>query len=364
VKFLLRLFERNRYRFEEGRRLARYGCIFEALEGFFFGDSTATLGAPHVRDPIDIKRFMSMVIVGLVPSLACALYFFGLRLVAMILVSYVVGGIVEVAFAMIRKEGINEGFLVTGMLFPMILPPTTPLWMVALGVAFGVFVGKELFGGTGRNLFNPALLGRCFLFLAYPSALSSNWVKPGSGVSGRIFEFVMPSNVDAMSQATPLALARQGQAGSIDVINLFLGNVSGSIAETSALAIILGGIFLLLTRVASWRSVAGTLASAAVCAAVLHFRDPERFAPVLWNLCAGGLLFAAFFMVTDPITSPATNGGKWIYGLIIGSATIMIRNFTGYVEGVTFAVLLGNIVAPVLDEIVVYMRLRRLQYES
>jgi Na(+)-translocating NADH:ubiquinone oxidoreductase B subunit len=362
LKPLLKLFEKFKPSFEEGRRLSTFKSVFEALENFFFGPLTTTAAAPHVRDPLDIKRLMSMVIIALIPPLIASFYFFGLRLIAMLVVSYAAGGAVEVLFAIIRKEEINEGFLVTGMLFPLILPPTLPLWMVGVGVAFGVFVGKELFGGTGRNIFNPAIVGRCFLALAYPVAMSSNWISPGTGLTGRLFEYVTASNLDAMTSATPLALAKQGSL--VEFFNVFIGNVSGSIGETSALAVIVGGIFLLLTRVANWRSVVGILASFAALAAVFHYSQPEKYASVHWHMCAGSLLFGAFYMATDPVTSPITNSGKWFYGIIIGCTTVLIRNFTGYVEGVMFAILLGNIFAPVIDEVIFKVRLRRLAVEE
>ena len=362
MKFLLRIFEKVKPNFEQGGKFGAVKPVYEAMENFFFAPSKCTIGAPYSRDPIDLKRFMSMVIVALVPTLLAAFYFFGLRLVAMIVVSYAVGGIVEVAFSVIRKEDINEGFLVTGMLFPLILPPTLPLWMVGVGVAFGVFVGKELFGGTGRNVFNPAIVGRCFLALAYPAAMSSNWIKAGGGLTGRMLEYVSASNIDAVSAATPLVLAKQGNL--VEMGHMMLGNVSGSIGETSAIAIIAGGVFLLLTRVANWRTVVGIIGSSALLAGLLHHSQPERFAPVMWHMMAGGLMFGAFFMATDPVTSPVTSGGKWIYGIIIGVVTILIRNFTGYVEGVMFAILLGNIVAPILDEVAFAFRLRGLRDEG
>ncbi len=362
MKGLLRLFEKVRPGFEDGGRLRPFRPVYEAMENFFFAPSKATAAAPHVRDPVDLKRFMSMVIIALVPCIAAGFYFFGLRFAVMIAVSYAAGGAVEVLFAMVRKEEINEGFLVTGMLFPMILPPAVPLWMVALGVAFGVFVGKEVFGGTGRNLFNPALVGRCFLALAYPAAMSGSWLKPATEVTGRLFQYVDASYTDAVTSATPLALAKQGEF--VAVAHMILGSISGSIGETSALAIVAGGIFLLFTRVASWRIVAGILTSFTLLASILHHLQPDRFGPAAWHLAAGGLLFGAFFMATDPVTSPATRSGKWLYGALIGVVTVLIRNFTGYVEGVTFAILLGNIVAPIFDEAVFGIRMRRLKLEG
>jgi Na(+)-translocating NADH:ubiquinone oxidoreductase B subunit len=364
VKWLLKVIDAVRPHFEEGGKLRPLNPVFGALEHFFFAPSTTTLGAPHVRDPMDLKRFMSMAIISVVPCALAAIYFFGWRFIAMVIVSYAAGLTVEALFAMIRKEGINEGFFVTGILFPLVLPPNLPLWMVALGVAFGVFVGKELFGGTGRNLFNPALVGRCFLSLAYPKDMSLGWVEPGHGPLGRLLTW----NIDSMSSATPLFAAKQGETTSF--VHMFLGNISGSAGETSAFLIILGGVFLLLTRVANWRSVVSILGSFAALTGILMIRDmvsepmPTIFGSVLWHIFAGGLLFGAFFMATDPVTSPTTNAGKWFYGIVIGSTTVLIRHFTGYVEGVTFAILLGNIVAPILDEIVIAIRIRRLKSEG
>ena len=362
MKPLLRIFEKVRPAFEKGGKFSIFKPVYEAMENFFFAPAATTQTAPLIRDPLDVKRFMSMVIIALLPCLLTSFYFFGWRLVAMIIVSYAAGGVVEVIFAIVRKENINEGFLVTGMLFPLILPPALPLWMVAVGVMFGVFVGKELFGGTGRNIFNPAILGRCFLALAHPVAMSGNWVIPGSGISGRMLQYITASNVDAISGATPLVLAKQGSL--VDISNLFIGNTAGCLGETSAVAIILGGIILIVSRVANWRTIVSILGTTAVMAGILHHTNPERFAPVMWHLCAGGLLFGAVFMATDPVSSPATNTGKWFYGIIIGAVTLLIRNFTGYVEGVMFAILLGNIIAPILDEIIFSVRLRRLNSEG
>ncbi len=371
MKGLLKIIDAVRPHFEDGGKLRAFNCVFGALEHFFFAPSDTTLGAPHVRDPLDLKRLMSMVIISVVPSALAAFYFFGWRFLAMVIVSYASGLAVEALFAMVRKEGINEGFFVTGILFPLILPPGTPLWMVGLGVAFGVFIGKELFGGTGRNVFNPALVGRCFLALAYPRTMSASYMKPSYDLLGcLLFKWLPPgSGVDAVSVATPLSAAKGGEIG--NTAHLLLGSVAGSVGETSAILIILGGVFLLLTRVANWRTVVSILGSfilltgaLLIGGAISYERMPGVFAPVVWHMCAGGLLFGTFFMATDPVTSPTTNSGKWLYGIIIGSVTVLIRNFTGYVEGVTFAILLGNITAPILDEIVFKIRLRRLAGEE
>ena len=361
MKLLFRLFEKVSPIFEEGGKLSFVKPLYEAMENFFFSPSTKTLRAPFGRDPLDIKRYMTMVIIALLPCVAASLYFFGLQIIPIIIVSYMAGGAVEVAFAVIRKEDINEGFLVTGLIFPLVLPPTTPLWMVAVGCAFGVFVGKEIFGGTGRNLFNPAIVGRCFLALAYPAAMSSSWVEPGHGVTGRLLQYVTSANIEAITSATPLIHAKHGLFE--DASHLVLGSVTGCIGETSGLMILCGGIFLLLTKVANWRTVVSILVSAAVLETVLHGVNPEQYAPAMWHLFAGGLLFGAFFMATDPVSSPSTNEGKWVYGILIGAITILIRNFSGYVEGMMFAILLGNIAAPIIDEVVFGVRLRMLRNE-
>jgi len=364
VKWLLKIIDAVRPTFEEGGKLRVFNPVFGALEHFFFAPGTRTMDAPHVRDPLDLKRLMSMVIVSLVPCILAAFYFFGWRFLAMVIVSYAAGLTVEALFAMVRKEGINEGFFVTGILWPLILPPNLPLWMVALGVAFGVFVGKELFGGTGRNLFNPALVGRCFLALAYPAKMAESYLEPSQSVFGCLPFHWIPSasSVDAVSVATPLAGAKSGELAS--VAHMLLGSVSGSAGETSAVAIILGGTFLLLTRVANWRTVVSTLGSFVVLAGAIFYSHQQSLNLVIWHLFAGGLLFGTFFMATDPVTGPTTNAAKWFYGIVIGSTTVLIRNFTGYVEGVTFAILLGNIVAPILDEIVIGIRIRRLRGEG
>jgi len=357
MKVLLNLFGFFGKHFQDGGALRPAKPLFDAAENFCFAPAARTGGSPHVRDPLDVKRFMSMVIVALVPCVLASLYFFGLRVLAMIVVSYAAGGAVEVIFAIVRKEDINEGFLVTGLLFPLILPITIPLWMVGVGVAFGVLVGKELFGGTGRNPFNPALVGRCFLALAYSSTMSAAWIRPVTKFPGHLLRYDSADSVDAITAATPLGLAKSGQL--TEAWHLFFGNVPGSIGETSAIALIAGGLFLLFTRVANWRTVVAILGSFFALAAALHLADASRFGPAGWHLLAGGLLFGTFFMATDPVTSPMTNSGKWVYGIIIGTVTVLIRNLTGYVEGAMFAILLGNICAPIIDDVVVRVRMRR-----
>lgn len=352
MKFISDIFDSVRPWFAEGGRLHKLEPLFKATDKFFFSSGVRTSVGPHIRSSMDVKRYMSMVVLALIPCVLASVYFFGWRVVPVILTSYIVGGLVEVVVACLRREEINEGFLVTGLLFPLTLPPSTPLWVVAVGVAFGVFFGKEIFGGTGRNLFNPALTGRCFVALAYPSQMAG-WVEPGNTAFGRLFDFWPLSSLwgqtapEAITSATPLVAASQGQtAGYFD---LLIGNTTGCIGETSVLAIVAGGIFLLAFKIANWRTMVATLISFYILAAFMHHLDPTKYAPAIFHILAGGLMFGAVFMVTDPVTCPSTKTGKYIYGLLIGVITILIRNLGGYAEGIMFAILLGNVTAPLID---------------
>ncbi|MBN1422058.1 MAG: RnfABCDGE type electron transport complex subunit D, partial [Planctomycetes bacterium] len=294
---------------------------------------------------------------------------FGLRVLAIILVSYVFGGIAEVAFSIVRKEDINEGFLVTGLLFPLTLPPTTPLWIVAVGVVFGVVFGKEVFGGTGHNPFNAAIVARTFVYIGWPKYLAPPlWVIPGSGVLGRFGEYVHAGTVDALTGATALSewsnLARLGKdvqeaLRDFPIRDLFLGSVPGSCGETSALLLLAGGIFMIATRVCDWRIPLAGLATAWIAAAGFHAFDPGRFAPWPYHLFAGGLMLGILFMATDPVSGPSTSGARYAYGIWIGLFAILIRNLTPLPEGVMFAILLGNIFAPLMDEAVISLRKRK-----
>ncbi len=338
MKTIEALFER----LKKARQLRSLKPVIETLEGILLGSRETTGQAPHIVDHIEIKRYMSTVILALIPTTVAAIVFFGWYILAMILTSYVVGGVIEVAFAVIRKKEIEEGFLVTGLIFPLVLPPTAPLWVVAVGIAFGVFFGKEVFGGTGRNIFNPALVGRIFVTIAFPEIMSATWKAPFS---------------DAVTAATPLAAYRSEQV-TAPYLDLLLGQVPGSAGEVFRLGIIAGGLLLMLTRVSSWRITAGYLASVGLFAWIGHSLASQTFAPPLFQFLSGGLLFGAVFMATDPVTSPTTRPGKWIFGLGCGVVTVLIRTFSGFTEGVMFSIVFMNALAPLIDSTVVNLKYR------
>ena len=353
--------------FRDGGVFRLFKPVYDAGSAILLSPLDRTKRAPHVRDPLDVKRYMTLVIVALMPCLAASVYFFGLRVLAMVLVSYAAGGAVEVLFSVVRKEEINEGFLVTGLLFPLVLPPATPLWMVAVGVIFGVLVGKELFGGTGRNLFNPALVGRVFLALAYPKTIADSWLyaRPGA------FADVLPLDIDAISaateaavdvltSATPLVAAKSGTL--VSLWNLFFGTVSGSAGETSARRDTPWGALPALRRgreLAHCRLDARRVRRDDV-------RPARRQLPHDAVAPARGRHPARRVLHGDrPRVEPHDEGGQGgVYGAIIGVSAALIRNLTGYVEGVMFAILLGNIFAPILDEIFVTLSVRRLREEG
>lgn len=319
--------------------------VLSATDEFFFGTDKVTR-LPHILDHMDMKRFMSLVVVALMPAVIASVCFWGLRVIAIILVSYIFGGLAEVIFAVTRKKEIHEGFLVTGLIFPLILPPTVPLWIVAVGVIFGVIFGKEVFGGTGRNIFNPAIVGRIFLSIAFPKIMTVYWQEP--------FNY----SVDAVTMATPLALFKnQGILASYQ--GLFFGNSMGCIGETFRVGLLLGGLFLVFTKVVDWRISFAYLASAAMTPLISNHLFHTEFAPPVFQILSGGLIFGAFFMSTDPVTSPFTKGGRWIAGILLGVLTVMIRGLSGYVEGVMFSILLVNAFTPFIDTLVLKARYRK-----
>ena len=324
--------------------------VFNAIDEFLFGTDKVTI-VPHIADHMDIKRYMSFVVLALVPAVAASVYFWGFRALLLIAVSYAFGGLVEVLFAAIRKKEIHEGFLVTGLLFPLILPPGIPFWMAALGVMFGVMFGKEVFGGTGRNIFNPAIVGRIFLSVAFPKAMSADWLLPfNQGLGG----FVRYS-ADAVTQATPLAAFKNG-AVPANWLDLFLGSGPGCIGETFRIGIVLGGIFLILAKISNWRLPLSALLSLALFSGLGSHFFPQKVAPALFQLSSGGLMLGVFFMLTDPVTSPFTKAGKWAGGILFGFLVVLIRGFSGYMEGVMFSILLVNVFTPFIDRVVLDMK--------
>ncbi len=368
--------------FLKGGKFEKYYPIFEMIDGFLFTPPTVTPNAPHVRDFLDIKRYMMFVILALIPALLFGAYNVGaqmmlaegvkdftvlaafikgfLQILPIIIVSYAVGGFWEVLFAVIRKHEINEGLLVTGILFPLVLPPSIPLWQVAVGISFGVVVGKEVFGGTGMNVLNPALTARAFLFFAYPGDISGDKVWVAS---------------DAFTGATPLSVSAAAEQGKnavdalcnygYDFMTMFNGPIPGSIGETSALAILIGAAFLLVTRVASWRIMLATVIGAVGTAALMNLlagsgTNAMLSIPPHYHLVMGGFMFGTVFMTTDPVSAAATNTGKWLYGLLIGVMVILIRSVNpAYPEGMMLAILFGNVFAPLFDYYVVQANIKR-----
>jgi RnfABCDGE-type electron transport complex D subunit len=329
--------------------LRRLQPVTEALDEALLGTDKTARSAPFISDGMDVKRMMSLVIIGLVPSALAGIYFYGWYVATMILTSYAVGGMTEVAFSMVRRKPIHEGFLVTGLIFPLILPPTTPLWIVAVGIFFGTFFGKEVFGGTGRNIFNPALVGRLFISLAFPSYFATMWGKMHWGGAGGFVHWT----VDAVTQATPLIDFKGSHMISTDPLSMLLGHAPGCVGETFRIGILLGGLFVVVMRAGDWRVPLSYLGSVALSALVLHGIMPERVAPVWFQLLSGGLLFGAFFMANDPVTSPFTFTGRWVYGIVLGILTVLIRALSGLPESVMFAILLMNAVTPLIDSTVV-----------
>lgn len=361
--------------FEKGKPLEKFYPLYEALDTFLLTPGTTTKKAPFVRDAIDMKRAMIFVVIALIPAIIMGIYNTGyqmllaqkmpidfwhaiglgaMKVLPIIIVTYMAGGVWEVVFAVLRKHEINEGFLVTGILYALTLPPTMPLWQVAVGISFGVIFGKEIFGGTGMNVFNPALVSRAFVFFAYPASMSGSnvWVA-----------------VDGYTQATPLAVAAATPKGAsvlealqhagYDFNNMLMGFIPGSIGETSALACWIGLAFLLITRVASWRTVAGCTLGLLVMSGVFYLiQGPTKLAffglPPYFHLVMGGFAFGSVFMATDPVSSAATNTGRWIYGFFIGVLTVLIRVVNpAYPEGVMLSILFMNAFAPLIDHFVV-----------
>ena len=364
IKGLRRYVSKIKPNFVEGGKFAWLQSTFEAFESFLFVPDATTKRGCQIRDAVDLKRTMITVVIALMPALLFGIWNigyqhylalaetvsfwymlgFGLtKALPVIVVSYVTGLAIEFTFAQIRHHEVNEGFLVTGMLIPMVLPPDIPLWMVAVATAFAVLIGKEAFGGTGMNLVNPALLARAFLFFAYPSVMSGDkvWIADQS---------------DAFTGATPLGILANGGTELPSAWTMIWGGIPGSMGETSVIAVALGATLLLITGIASWRIILSVFAGGIGMGLVFNAigTTPYMQLPFYYHLIMGGFAFGAVFMATDPVTAAQTNAGKWIYGLLIGIFAVMLRVLnSAYAEGMMLTILLMNCFAPLIDHCVI-----------
>ena len=360
--------------FEKGGKLYWLHSSVDAFETFLHVPGTVTLKGSHVRDAVDLKRILIIVVLSAVPaalfgmwnvgyqhSLAMGVtganilanFWFGfLKVLPLFIVSYVVGLGIEFASSQIRGEEVSEGYLVSGFFIPLIVPVDIPLWMLAVAVAFAVIFGKEVFGGTGMNIWNPALLTRAFLFFSYPTYMSGSecWIA---------FKKGEVAVADAFTGATPLALDGASAQYGTGLWDLFLGTVPGSVGETSVIAILLGAVILLWTGAASWKVMAGCVAGALGVGLIGDLAGISSM-PCYMQLCCGGFAFGTVFMATDPVTSAQTGCGKWIYGILVGVLCMVVRLFNpGYAEGMMLAILLGNTFAPIIDHCVTSMAISR-----
>ena len=366
MNFLRKTLDELKKPFEKGQKLEKFAPAINAFDTFLFVPNHTTQKGAHIRDAVDLKRTMVTVIIALLPALIYGIYntgyqyyaqtgvsftFLGAfmhgawKIVPMIIVSYVVGLSIEFGFAVYRGHEVNEGYLVTGLLIPMIMPVDIPLWMVAVSTAFAVLIAKEAFGGTGMNILNPALTARAFAFFAYPTYMSGNkvWVSEAS-------------NVDAISGETILGTLAAGGEVNYSMFEMFQGAIPGSIAETSTLWVAVGALILILTGVGSWRIITGGILGAAVMGLLFNLWGANALMSFSWinHLVVGGFAFGIVFMATDPVSGAQTNKGKWIYGILVGIFCIMIRVFNpAYPEGVMLAILLMNVFAPTIDHYVV-----------
>jgi len=386
MKGLLRYIEKIKPNFEKGGKRERWGAIFESFETFLFvpGNTAPKKGA-HIRDAMDSKRLMSIVVMAVIPAMLFGMWNVGyqhfmsigqdasffetfghgfLKVIPIVIVSYIAGLGTEFVFVHIKQKEIEEGFLVSGILIPLILPVGVPLWMVAVATVFAVIIGKEVFGGTGMNIVNPALLARAFLFFAYPSKMSGDKVWISNLTEGH-------NVIDGFSGATPLGQAIEKGANIVDglghqlsTFDYFMGWIPGSIGETSALMILLGAILLLYTGVASWKIILSAFAGGAIMGIILNiFATDTNLAmsiPFYDHLLLGGFAFGMVFMATDPVSAAQTEKGKWIYGFLAGFMAILVRVLNpAYPEGVMMAILLMNVMAPLIDHYVVRGNVKR-----
>lgn len=330
-----------------------------ALDFLVKGSSEVSGGGAHIRDGMDIKRYMIFVVFALLPSAFAAMHYYGIRALWMIVVSYVFGITTEWIFAIVKKSDIHEGIFVTCMIYPLTLPPTLPLWMVAVGIVFGVFFGKEVFGGTGRNIFNPALVGRLFITIAFPFYMASNWADP-MVTRGNFLTTNLASIPDAITSATPLGMLKSGAVMEYGISDLLFGAAPGSMGETFRIGIIIAGLWLIATKVASWRTSLSFIGSAFIFASLGHLFMPQAVSDPVYQILTGGLLYGAFFMATDPVSSPFTKAGKIIYGICLGFFTVLIRAFSSSAEGVMFSIILMNAVGPLIDSYVLESKFKPL----
>lgn len=376
--------DRLRPHFEEDGKFHKYHAVFDMVDTILYSTDEQTTSGPHIRDSVDLKRVMILVVIALLPAAIFGMLNVGLQetlakglergwagnfwaglqvFLPLLVVTYAVGGFWEVLFSIVRKQEVDEGFLVTGMLIPMIMPPTIPLWQVAVATTFGVVIGKMIFGGTGMNIFNPALTARAFVFFAYPGNISGDqvWVMGPDGYSGATALAVPAVNPggDAVS------LLHNVTQFDFSWWNMFVGWIPGSIGETSKIMILIGAIILLVTRVASWRIMLSTLIGVLVTSGIMNLlsglsTNTMLTIPPHYHIVMGGYMFAAVFMATDPVSAAFTNRGRWIYGFLIGMLTIIIRAINpAYPEGAMLSILLMNAFSPLIDYYVVQGNMKR-----
>ena len=372
MKFLRKKLGDLRYPFRKGGKWEKFAHAINPFDTFLFEPNHTTHKGSHIRDSVDLKRTMSTVIIALLPALIYGIYNSGFqhysqldvsftfldafihgswKILPMIFVSYFVGLTIEFIFAVYRGHEVNEGYLVTGLLIPMIMPIDIPLWMVAISVAFSVVIAKEAFGGTGMNILNPALTARAFAFFAYPTYMSGNkvWVSEAT-------------NIDAISGETILGSLAAGEEIKYSVSEMFYGSIPGSIAETSVLYILAGALILIFTGVGSWRIMLSGILGASLVGYLFNLWGANPLMSFSWlnHLLVGGFAFGIVFMATDPVTASQTNKGKWIYGFLIGVFCILIRVFNpAYPEGVFLAILLMNVFAPTIDHYIIEANIKR-----
>ncbi|MBI9065908.1 MAG: NADH:ubiquinone reductase (Na(+)-transporting) subunit B [Salinivirgaceae bacterium] len=373
MKLIRKQFDKIKPSFEKGGKLQAFRSMFDAIETLFFVPNTTTKSGVHIRDSKDSKRLMMIVVIAMIPALLFGMWNTGvqhflslgesvdimtafwygfLKILPIIVVSYGVGLGIEIIIAQMRGHEVKEGFFVTGMLIPLIVPVGVPLWMVAVATAFAVIIGVEAFGGAGMNIMNPALTARAFLFFAYPSHMSGDavWIA---------------EKADGFSGATPLAEAAAGHTANLpSVMEMFMGNIPGSIGETSTIAILIGAFILIYTGVGSWKIMASTVVGALVMAYIFNALAPADNAfmqlPGYYHLIMGGFAFGAVFMATDPVSAAQTSKGKYIYGFLIGFIAVLIRVLNpAYPEGMMLAILLMNVFAPLIDHYVVQANIKR-----